>query len=208
MAKKYRKRLVDVEAVRWDGENKEEILEFIGDAQETNFDPELSIKTLEGWHCASVGDYIIKGVNGEFYPCKPDIFDKTYISVELGNGVTCISVVVDEDGTVSLSRKGSDIDVLAAWLSALRQIFTRSENKELFKKAVPDMLPIVFAEDEEQKPKRRIKTGTVVLFLLFILNLVLGNFIVRYGTFWLGSTNLVLAGAVFTCGVYDLILNK
>lgn len=36
------------------------------------------IKTLEGQHIASKGDWIIKGVNGEFYPCKPDIFEKTY----------------------------------------------------------------------------------------------------------------------------------
>ena len=40
--------------------------------------PELYIQTLEGEMHASVGDYIIKGVNGEFYPCKPDIFKKTY----------------------------------------------------------------------------------------------------------------------------------
>jgi hypothetical protein len=42
----------------------------------------LDIKTLEGTLKASVGDYIIKGINGEFYPCKPDIFEKTYESVE------------------------------------------------------------------------------------------------------------------------------
>ena len=40
--------------------------------------PYLKIETLEGIMKASVGDYIIKGVNGEFYPCKPDIFEKTY----------------------------------------------------------------------------------------------------------------------------------
>lgn len=38
----------------------------------------ISIQTLEGVMKASVGDYIIKGVKGEFYPCKPDIFDQTY----------------------------------------------------------------------------------------------------------------------------------
>ncbi len=43
---------------------------------------ELFIKTLEGVHHVSVGDYVIKGVNGELYPCKPDIFEKTYESVE------------------------------------------------------------------------------------------------------------------------------
>jgi hypothetical protein len=38
----------------------------------------MYIKTLEGDHHASVCDYIIRGVNGELYPCKPDIFEKTY----------------------------------------------------------------------------------------------------------------------------------
>lgn len=39
---------------------------------------ELFINTLEGAHHVSVGDYVIKGVHGEIYPCKPDIFEKTY----------------------------------------------------------------------------------------------------------------------------------
>lgn len=43
--------------------------------------PYMYIETLEGTMKASVGDYIIKGVNGEFYPCKPDIFEKTYEEV-------------------------------------------------------------------------------------------------------------------------------
>ena len=41
----------------------------------------LVIKTLEGEHLASIGDYIIKGVSNEFYPCKPDIFERTYEKV-------------------------------------------------------------------------------------------------------------------------------
>lgn len=48
---------------------------------------EMYIKTLEGDHHASVGDYIIRGVNGELYPCKPDIFEKTYDIVDSGNRV-------------------------------------------------------------------------------------------------------------------------
>lgn len=43
--------------------------------------PELYIKTLEGNHHVSIGDYVIQGVNGELYPCKPDIFEKTYEEV-------------------------------------------------------------------------------------------------------------------------------
>ena len=42
----------------------------------------LYIKTLEGVMEAKVGDYVIKGINGEFYPCKPDIFEKTYEKIE------------------------------------------------------------------------------------------------------------------------------
>lgn len=38
----------------------------------------VAINTLEGWHRADLGDWIIKGVKGEFYPCKPDIFEMTY----------------------------------------------------------------------------------------------------------------------------------
>ena len=40
------------------------------------------IETLEGWHHANYGDYIIRGVKGEIYPCKPDIFKMTYEVVE------------------------------------------------------------------------------------------------------------------------------
>lgn len=43
---------------------------------------ELGIRTLEGAHLVSFGDWIIQGVKGELYPCKPDIFDKTYEAVE------------------------------------------------------------------------------------------------------------------------------
>lgn len=43
---------------------------------------ELFIRTLEGTHHTNVGDYIIQGVEGELYPCKPDIFEKTYEKVE------------------------------------------------------------------------------------------------------------------------------
>ena len=45
-------------------------------------DGSISIKTLEGWMVASIGDWVIKGVAGEFYPCKPDIFDQTYEPTE------------------------------------------------------------------------------------------------------------------------------
>ena len=84
MARAYRKKPVVVEAVQWTGENHAEMCEFI-DPEVFEIKPKegLIIHTLEGDHHASPGDYIIKGVNGEFYPCKPDIFAKTYESSTL-----------------------------------------------------------------------------------------------------------------------------
>lgn len=73
----FRKKPVIIEAVQWNGRNEMEIARFIGGNLEMD-DDGLLIHTLEGTMKASVGDYVIKGVNGEFYPCKPDIFEKTY----------------------------------------------------------------------------------------------------------------------------------
>lgn len=76
-AKKYRKRPVVVEVVRWNGNNPNEVRQFVG--SKVNFNKGFCrINTLEGSMYANAGDYIIKGVKGEFYPCKPDIFDETY----------------------------------------------------------------------------------------------------------------------------------
>lgn len=81
---KFRKKPVVIEAVRWDGSNSGEVYRFIGDEPYGDFVNEIPIKTLEGTMVASLGDWIIKGVKGEYYPCKPDIFDATYEPVEDG----------------------------------------------------------------------------------------------------------------------------
>ena len=83
---KATKKPVTIECVKWDGENLEEIKNFcgtsyIGGAKDD--DKKLVISTLEGDMLTSVGDLIIKGVKGEFYPCKPDIFEQTYDIVEV-----------------------------------------------------------------------------------------------------------------------------
>ena len=80
---KYRKKPVVIEALVYTGTNATEILHWMfpdiePDAQAN----ELTIKTLEGELHASPGDFIIKGVKGEFYPCKPDIFEATYEEVK------------------------------------------------------------------------------------------------------------------------------
>lgn len=81
MIKTFRKKPVIIEAIQWNGKNLNVIDGFIGEVIDNN-GMTLIIHTLEGDMEAKVGDYIIKGVNGEFYPCKPDIFAKTYEEVE------------------------------------------------------------------------------------------------------------------------------
>lgn len=100
---KYRKKPVVIEAVQWAGNNEEEIKRFapvaavfkyiVSNDKSTSLCMEkpqsgyieavtLEINTLEGVMQASLGDHIIRGVNGEYYPCKPDIFEKTYEKAE------------------------------------------------------------------------------------------------------------------------------
>lgn len=101
--KKYKKKPVVIEAVQWDGKNLMEIECFRKGGSLQGFrksiaentkeffrwdeyeriveEKGLRIQTLEGEMKADIGDYIIKGVNGEFYPCKPNIFEKTYEEV-------------------------------------------------------------------------------------------------------------------------------
>lgn len=86
MIKKYRKKPVIVEAVQYKGHNSFPLVKKImgDDFEKVLFRPfseKLIIPTLEGDIEVSVGDYIIKGVKGEFYPCKPDIFKATYEEV-------------------------------------------------------------------------------------------------------------------------------
>jgi hypothetical protein len=83
----YQKKPVQVEAVQWQPVTKEyvaDVLRWIGDGALLGLLPGdgsgavLTIKTLEGTMETRPGDWIIRGVKGEFYPCKPDIFDATY----------------------------------------------------------------------------------------------------------------------------------
>ena len=94
MIKKYRKKPVVIEAVQWVGNNLSDIETFIG-RNVKNKETTIVIRTLEGDMEASIGDYIIKGVNGEFYPCKPDIFDKTYEEVKNDVGLVSFGCAID-----------------------------------------------------------------------------------------------------------------
>ena len=84
-AKKYRKKPVTIEAMQLTRHNVHEVAEWCGADLGHTFgstEPDaLNINTLEGTMAAYIGDYIIRGVQGEFYPCKPDIFAATYEEV-------------------------------------------------------------------------------------------------------------------------------
>jgi hypothetical protein len=105
---KYQKKPVIIEALQWDGSSHRPMFDFLDGTHRshmatngTNFyidhskvEGGLIIKTLEGEHLANIGDWIIKGVEGEFYPCKPAIFKKTYDPVSLENAPGCARVTV------------------------------------------------------------------------------------------------------------------
>ena len=84
---KYRKKPVEIEAIQFTRGNVDKIIKFCEGNIEIVIPRCLegemtgNIKTLEGIMVVSENDYVIKGVAGEFYPCKPDIFNKTYEKV-------------------------------------------------------------------------------------------------------------------------------
>ena len=90
---KFRKKPVVVEAIQWDGswERLHEIVKWAGH-QKILFNlhytdvNDVKIKTLEGTMPVSIGDWIIKGVKGEFYPIRNDIFEATYEAAEVKDG--------------------------------------------------------------------------------------------------------------------------
>lgn len=92
---KYKKKPIVVEAIRWTGSNLEEIRNFVGsdlieecvelfDIKRTlkKMLVDIAIETPEGTMRVDYGDYIIKGVQGELYPCKPDIFEQVYEEID------------------------------------------------------------------------------------------------------------------------------
>lgn len=92
---KYRKKPIEIEAVQWNrpGDHPEVIQAWkdadTGAVHGPSIDAKnpaksivYAIRTMEGWHEVTPGDFIIRGVHGELYPCKPDIFEATYEAVE------------------------------------------------------------------------------------------------------------------------------
>lgn len=81
MIKAFVKKPVKVQAIKYTGNNFDEISSFInGDI--FRYYEKVVIKTHAGYRYIEKGDWIIRGINGEFYPCKPDTFEKTYEEVK------------------------------------------------------------------------------------------------------------------------------
>lgn len=84
MIGQFVKKPIVVEAIQWTGKNEHEVMKFVGShccLVNKSDGKALIINTLEGDHYASVNDWIVKGVKGEFYPVKPDIMEQTYTRV-------------------------------------------------------------------------------------------------------------------------------
>ncbi len=82
MINKYRKRPVVIEAIQVTPFNIEEVEKFVGGDYGKDDEGNNVIATLEGAMKVTMGDFVIKGVKGDFYPCKPEIFEMTYEEVK------------------------------------------------------------------------------------------------------------------------------
>ena len=93
---KFRKKPVIIEAEQFTNEAPDYAFNFITCNKTAGFNEDgskfIKIQTLEGIMKADIGDWIIKGVNGEFYPCKPDIFEATYEMVDAKTRKWCVEI--------------------------------------------------------------------------------------------------------------------
>ena len=100
---RYTKKPVTVEAVQFTGENWQEIQRFVPESVRIYDMNGFRIKTLEGEMKVNTGEFIIKGVKGEFYPCKPDIFKQTYSPAE---------TIVQPENCPFCNAPGTDVHIV------------------------------------------------------------------------------------------------
>lgn len=114
---KYRKKPVVIEAVQWTGDNETELALFMNKAFRKNPKNcyELEIPTLVGLMTAKTGDYIIKGVKGEFYPCKPDAFAMTYESAGEANNNSLDEIIKICEKLLPFVDDGLSIHIEKIW---------------------------------------------------------------------------------------------
>ena len=139
MIKNYTKKPVTIQAIQYNGENIDEIIEFVG---KDNIEYEKLakvwyIKTLEGSHFITNGDFIIKGIKGEFYPCKHDIFEMTYDSEQLSDthdqtekARRIIITLTDSEIKCEIHNLGY-LEILGL-LEHQKEMYIKEKNKNLF----------------------------------------------------------------------------
>lgn len=138
---KYTKKPITIEAIQFNGHNQDEIKSFVGRDLESELESEtayvagvappvfsLIIPTLEGEMKAMPSDYIIKGIKGEFYPCKPDIFAASYNPAAMDrtdydkctstkHNSVCLSRAADDEPIFVLRAKDPTApEIVAAWV--------------------------------------------------------------------------------------------
>ena len=122
---KYRKKPINIEAVHYVGETVI-MPDWIREAFKSGIlfydEDDLYVETLEGTSLVSVGDYIIKGVKGELYPCKPDIFEMTYEKEETPQTkeewFNTLTAEEKAETIAQLSSYGGNVEAILDWLKA------------------------------------------------------------------------------------------
>ena len=158
MIKDYIKKKVVIQAMVWTGDNVAELEEFTQDWDSEKWyfglDRSLYIITLEGDHKANTGDYIIKGVKGEFYPCKPDIFEMSYEEVEkcesvketdlkkeLGRAFANLKNIGTEQIPKLIEElSGEDGEVATAYVIKYMKFMQNIDNEEVSQKIIDDLM--------------------------------------------------------------------
>ena len=141
---KYKKKPVVIEAIQYTKLNKDKLIKFLGLSKENNLE-ELIISTLEGDMKASYGDYIIKGVKGEFYPCKPDIFKETYEEVKEEEETIVESIMVLIEKEVELQLEKYPLTMISHFICCLNPKMIeqlRGELEELSSKKITEIKAI------------------------------------------------------------------
>lgn len=151
---KYRKKAVVIDAVQWHGGNLPECMHFLGESfmgQRQERRPGganvIMIKTLEGQHIASLNDFLIRGVKGEHYPCKPDIFAATYESAEIN------LYAADFSGALMWLKEGKRVQ-RAGWNGKgmwLKLVPTDIADKVAFEYAALDAAPWIGMKTADDK---------------------------------------------------------
>jgi len=110
---RFRKKPVVIEAIQWTGENADEVQAFLHNGHAHAADgwvkgSYVEIGTLEGLMVASIGDWIIRGVKGEHYPCKPEIFAATYESADCQTAMSAdAEFQITQDGIIVAAAEGT-----------------------------------------------------------------------------------------------------